>query len=81
MRQAFLTKYVKRILSLGFTIPDETLRFDEETEMWIYQDPDWNKLKKIARNEGPLSQERLKLRELSYTNNQWVREALAPKVI
>lgn len=81
LRQAFLTKYVKRILSLGFTIPDETLRFDEETETWIYQQPDWNKLKKIARNEGPLSQERLKLRKISYTNNQWVREALAPQDI
>lgn len=81
LRQAFLSKYVKRILSLGYTIPDETLRFDEETKTWIYQQPDWNKLKKIARNEGPRSQERLNLRRTSYENNKWVREALAPKVI
>ncbi|MGM0878235.1 MAG: 1,2-phenylacetyl-CoA epoxidase subunit PaaA [Bacillota bacterium] len=81
LRQAFFSKYIKRILSLGFTIPDETLRFDEETEKWIYQQPGWNKLKKIARNEGPRSQERLNLRRISYTNNQWVREALAQKVI
>ncbi len=79
LRQAFFSKYIKRIHSLGFTIPDETLRFDEETEKWIYQQPDWNKLKQIARNEGPRSQERLNLRRTSYKNNQWVREALAPK--
>lgn len=81
LRQGFLTKYVKRILSLGFTVPDETLRFDEESETWIYQQPDWSKLKKIARNEGPCSQDRLKLRKISYTNNHWVREALAPQTI
>jgi ring-1,2-phenylacetyl-CoA epoxidase subunit PaaA len=81
LRQSFFNKYIKRIHSLGFTIPDETLRFDEETEKGIYQQPDWNKLKKIARNEGPRSQERLNLRRISYTKNQWVREALAPTVI
>ncbi len=79
LRQSFLTKYVKRIHSLGFTIPDETLRFDEETGQWIYKQPDWTKLKLIARNEGPKSQERLNLRRSSYAANQWVREALAPK--
>ncbi|MGE7767166.1 1,2-phenylacetyl-CoA epoxidase subunit PaaA [Peribacillus sp. NPDC096540] len=81
LRQAFFSKYVKRILSLGYTIPDETLRFDKDTETWIYQQPDWGKLKIIARNEGPRSQQRLNLRRISYENNKWVREALAPKVI
>ncbi|MDR7237355.1 1,2-phenylacetyl-CoA epoxidase subunit PaaA [Neobacillus drentensis] len=81
LRQSFFSKYIKRIHSLGFTIPDETLRFDDETEKWIYKQPDWNKLKKIARNEGPRSQERLNLRRVSYKNNQWVREALAPKTV
>ena len=81
LRQAFLTKYIKRILSLGYTIPDETLRFDEETQTWIYKQPDWAKLKLIAKNQGPLSQQRLELRRVSYENNQWVREALAPKAI
>ncbi|MDQ1000654.1 ring-1,2-phenylacetyl-CoA epoxidase subunit PaaA [Neobacillus niacini] len=81
LRQSFFSKYIKRIHSLGFTIPDETLRFDEETEKWIYKQPDWNKLKKIARNEGPRSQERLNLRRVSYKNNQWVREALSPKTV
>jgi ring-1,2-phenylacetyl-CoA epoxidase subunit PaaA len=81
LRQSFFSKYIKRIHSLGFTIPDETLRFDDETEKWIYKQPDWNKLKKIARNEGPRSQERLNLRRISYKNNKWVREALAPKTV
>jgi ring-1,2-phenylacetyl-CoA epoxidase subunit PaaA len=81
LRQAFFSKYVKRILSLGFSIPDETLRFDKESETWMYQQPDWGKLKVFARNEGPRSQDRLSLRRNSYEKNKWVREALAPKVI
>lgn len=76
LRQAFLTKYVPRILSLGLEIPDPTIRFDEEKQEWTYQQPDWSKLKEIMRNNGPKSQERLNLRRVSYENNAWVREAL-----
>jgi ring-1,2-phenylacetyl-CoA epoxidase subunit PaaA len=76
LRQDFFTKYVPRILSLGLRLPDETMYFDEEKQEWIYQQPDWNEFKKIIKNQGPKSQERLRLRKLSYENNRWVREAL-----
>jgi ring-1,2-phenylacetyl-CoA epoxidase subunit PaaA len=77
LRQDFFTKYVPRILSLGLTIPDETMYFDQETEEWTYQQPDWNRFKEIVKNNGPKSQERLNLRRISYENNAWVREALS----
>jgi ring-1,2-phenylacetyl-CoA epoxidase subunit PaaA len=76
LRQWYMTKYIPRIWSLGLTIPDETLRFDEETGDWIYQQPDWEEFKQIIYNNGPMSKERLRLRKLSYENNAWVREAL-----
>ena len=76
LRQWYFTKYIPRIWSLGLTIPDETLRFDEKTGDWIYQQPDWNEFKQIIKNNGPMSKERLHIRELSYENNAWVREAL-----
>ncbi|WAA13961.1 1,2-phenylacetyl-CoA epoxidase subunit PaaA [Fervidibacillus halotolerans] len=76
LRQDFLTKYVPRIRSLGLTIPDETLRYDEENKKWIYKEPDWNEFKKIIKNQGPKSMERLTLRRIAYDNNRWVREAL-----
>jgi ring-1,2-phenylacetyl-CoA epoxidase subunit PaaA len=78
LRQDFFTKYVPRILSLGLTIPDDTMHFDQVTERWVYKQPDWNEFKEIIRNNGPKSKERLRLRELSYHNNAWVREALSP---
>ncbi|WP_027409073.1 1,2-phenylacetyl-CoA epoxidase subunit PaaA [Anoxybacteroides tepidamans] len=77
LRQDFFTKYIPRILSLGLKLPDETMYYDEKQEKWIYRQPDWNEFKQIVRNNGPKSQERLRLRKLSYENNAWVREALS----
>lgn len=76
LRQKFLSKYVPRIRSLGLTIPDPALRWDEAAGRWQYTPADWSQLKAIARNEGPLSQYRLGLRRLSYEQGRWVREAL-----
>lgn len=77
LRQLYFTKYIPRITSLGLTIPDPTLHFDEEKQVWVYQQPDWNEFKQIISNKGPRSQARLKLRRTSYMKNAWVREALA----
>ncbi|WNB91414.1 1,2-phenylacetyl-CoA epoxidase subunit PaaA [Bacillus sp. NEB1478] len=79
LRQEFFTKYIPRIQSLGLTIPDDTIRFDEDTQMWIYKDADWSKFKQIVTGHGPQSQNRLDLRRRSYQNNEWVRAALAAK--
>lgn len=78
LRQDFFSKYIPRILSLGLTIPDETMHFNEEEQKWIYKQPDWNEFKQIVKNNGPKSKDRLRLRELSYENNAWVRKALSP---
>lgn len=77
LRQEFLTKYVPQIKRLGLTIPDETLRFDEDKQQWIYKDPDWEKFKQIINGNGPKTDSRLKLRRDSYEKTAWVREALA----
>ncbi|KGX86894.1 1,2-phenylacetyl-CoA epoxidase subunit PaaA [Pontibacillus litoralis] len=78
LRQDFFSKYIPRALSIGLQLPDSTMHFDEESKMWVYQQPDWNKFKQIIKNNGPKSKERLRLRQLSYHNNEWVREALSP---
>ena len=79
-RQIFFDKYVPRILSLGLTIPDPTLHFDEKSNLWRYQQPDWTEFLKIIRNKGPRSEARLNLRRTSYENNAWVRDALRATV-
>lgn len=76
LRQDFFTKYIPRVLSLGLKLPDETMHFDQNQELWVYRQPDWNKFKDIIKNNGPKSQERLGLRRTAYETNRWVREAL-----
>ncbi|MDM5225756.1 1,2-phenylacetyl-CoA epoxidase subunit PaaA [Cytobacillus sp. NJ13] len=76
LRQDFFTKYIPRVLSLGIKLPDETMHFDQDQELWVYRQPDWNKFKDIIKNNGPKSQERLGLRRTAYETNKWVREAL-----
>ncbi|WP_124726818.1 1,2-phenylacetyl-CoA epoxidase subunit PaaA [Staphylospora marina] len=76
-RQKFLDKYVPRILSIGLTIPDPKLRYDEEKKEWIYTEPDWEKFGRIVRfNEGPKSRERMELRRMAHEGQRWVREAM-----
>jgi ring-1,2-phenylacetyl-CoA epoxidase subunit PaaA len=76
LRQEFLTIYVPRIRELGLRIPDPTLAYDEETGRWRYTEPDWAELKHVVTGHGPMSQERLAFRRLSYADTQWVRDAV-----
>jgi ring-1,2-phenylacetyl-CoA epoxidase subunit PaaA len=77
LRQDFFTKYMPRVLSLGLKLPDQTMQFDDVSKRWLYKQPDWNTFKEIVKNKGPKSQDRLRLRKISYETNQWVREALS----
>jgi ring-1,2-phenylacetyl-CoA epoxidase subunit PaaA len=80
LRQEYVDKYVPHILALGLKVPDENIYFDKETNHWVYTHPDYSYLKDvIAKNQGPRSQSRLKLRKLGFDNNAWVREALLQK--
>lgn len=79
LRQKFLTKYVPRIRSLGLIIPDPTLAQDPVTKVWQYAQPDWTLFRQIVNNQGPRSQARLALRQMSYEEGQWVRRVLAIK--
>lgn len=77
LRQDFFSKYIPRVLSLGLTIPDNTMHFDTSTQKWNYKQPDWVQFKEIIKNNGPKSKERLDLRQTTYHENQWVRNALS----
>jgi ring-1,2-phenylacetyl-CoA epoxidase subunit PaaA len=79
-RQIFFDKYIPRIISLGLTIPDPTLRYDKDSNLWTYQQPDWNEFKKIIKNQGQRSEARLNLRRHSYEYNSWVRDALSANI-
>jgi ring-1,2-phenylacetyl-CoA epoxidase subunit PaaA len=76
LRQEFLTIYVPRIRELGRVIPDPALRFDEVADEWHYTEPDWDELRTVVTNHGPMSQARLEFRRLAREETRWVREMI-----
>jgi ring-1,2-phenylacetyl-CoA epoxidase subunit PaaA len=76
LRQEFLGIYVPRIRELGLTIPDPELRLDDATGEWRYTEPDWDELRTVVTNHGPMSEQRLELRRLNRADTAWVRETI-----
>ena len=76
LRQEFLTIYVPRIRELGLVIPDAELRFDEDAGEWRYTEPDWDELRTVVTNHGPMSESRLEFRRLAREETRWVREGI-----
>jgi ring-1,2-phenylacetyl-CoA epoxidase subunit PaaA len=76
LRQEFLTIYVPRIRELGLVIPDPELRFDEAASEWRYTEPDWNELRTVVTNHGPMSEARLGFRRRAREETRWVRDTI-----
>ncbi len=76
LRQQFLRRFVPIILEYGLEVPDPGLRWVEEEQRYVYTEPDWEELKRVGRNGGPKSAERLALRQQFHRQHAWVREAL-----
>jgi ring-1,2-phenylacetyl-CoA epoxidase subunit PaaA len=76
LRQEFLTIYVPRIRELGLVIPDPDLRLDEDAGEWRYTEPDWNELRTVVTNHGPMSEARLEFRRVARAETAWVRDTI-----
>ena len=76
LRQEFLTIYVPRIRELGLVIPDPDLQFDDDAGEWRYTEPDWNELRTVVTNHGPMSEARLEFRRLARADTAWVRDTI-----
>jgi ring-1,2-phenylacetyl-CoA epoxidase subunit PaaA len=77
LRQQFLRKFVPIILEYGLDVPDPNLRWAEDEQRYVYTEPDWEELRRVGRNGGPKSAERLALRQRFHTQHAWVREAMS----
>jgi len=57
LRQSFLSTFVQKIIQMGLEIPDDKLRFDEETGVWHYTEPDWDEFRSLLRGGSPYGEE------------------------
>jgi ring-1,2-phenylacetyl-CoA epoxidase subunit PaaA len=76
LRQEFLSIYVPRLWELGLTLPDAELRHDDATDTWLYGEPDWQELRTVVTNHGPMSEARLAFRRENWDATAWVRETV-----
>jgi len=76
LRQEFLSTYVPRLWEVGLYPPDRELRLDETSDEWRYSEPDWQELRTVVTNHGPMSQQRLEFRRLNLEQTAWVRQTI-----
>ncbi|WP_298862696.1 1,2-phenylacetyl-CoA epoxidase subunit PaaA [uncultured Sulfitobacter sp.] len=76
LRQKFVDQTVPQAEYLGLTIPDETIKWNEEKGGYDFAQPDWTEFFDVLRGNGPCNQERLQTRKSAWEDGAWVREGM-----
>ena len=76
LRQKFVDQTAPQAELLGLTVPDETLRWNEEKGGYDFAEPDWNEFFDVLKGNGPCNNERLATRKKAWDDGAWVREAM-----
>ena len=75
LRQKFIDVTVPQAEFLGLTIPDDKLRFDEESGHYEHSDIDWEEFFDVIAGNGPCNRQRMAKRQKAHDDGAWVREA------
>ena len=75
LRQKFVDVTVPQADFLGLTMPDEHLRFNEDTGHYDFGEIDWQEFKDVLAGNGPCNRERIQTRTSAHADGAWVREA------
>jgi ring-1,2-phenylacetyl-CoA epoxidase subunit PaaA len=75
LRQRFVDMTVPQSHVLGLRIPDDGLRYDEESGHWSFTQPDFTELYEVVKGNGPCNAERLANRVGAHEDGAWVRDA------
>ncbi|ABY24387.1 phenylacetic acid degradation protein [Renibacterium salmoninarum ATCC 33209] len=77
LRQRFVCMMVEQVEVLGLTLPDDQIRFNDETNKWEHGSLDWDEFKEVLAGRGPCNSQRLERRREAHEDGAWVREAAA----
>jgi ring-1,2-phenylacetyl-CoA epoxidase subunit PaaA len=75
LRQKFIDVTVPQAEFLGLTVPDDKLRYNEETEHYEHSDIDWQEFFDVIAGNGPCNTQRMEKRRKAQDDGAWVREA------
>jgi ring-1,2-phenylacetyl-CoA epoxidase subunit PaaA len=76
LRQKFVDQTVPQAEYLGLTVPDDKLKWNEETGHYDFSEPDWDEFFDVLKGNGPCNTERLEARNKSWEEGRWVREGM-----
>ena len=76
LRQEFVNQIVPDALTMGLSLPDPELRFDEASGNWRFGEIDWDEFWRVVHGDGPCNRERLDARRAAHDDGLWVRQAL-----
>ncbi|WP_282776986.1 1,2-phenylacetyl-CoA epoxidase subunit PaaA [Phaeodactylibacter xiamenensis] len=75
LRQRFVDITAPQAEFIGLTIPDEHLKYNEETGHYDFGPINWDEFWQVVSGEGPCNRQRLKARRRAHEEGQWVRDA------
>ncbi len=75
LRQQFVDITVPQADLLGLTIPDEDLRWNEESGHYDFGEIDWDEFWRVIKGNGPCNKERLEAKRKAHEEGAWVRAA------
>jgi ring-1,2-phenylacetyl-CoA epoxidase subunit PaaA len=75
LRQRFIDRTVPQADAIGVKIPDEKLKYNEETRSYEWGDIDWEEFYNVIKGNGQCNKERLQARIDAEENGKWVQEA------
>ena len=75
LRQKFIDVTVPQAEFLGLTVPDEELRFDEDSGHYEFGEIDWQEFYDVLAGHGPCNRQRLATRNKAHDDGAWVRDA------
>jgi ring-1,2-phenylacetyl-CoA epoxidase subunit PaaA len=75
LRQRFVDITAPQTEFLGLSIPDEHLKYNEETGHHEFGPINWDEFWQVVSGEGPCNRQRVKARRRAHEEGQWVRDA------
>jgi len=75
LRQQFVNQTVPQADILGLKVPDEDLKYNNETGNYDFGEIDWSEFWQVVKGHGKCNKERIKARKDAWDKGKWVREA------
>ncbi|MGW7460431.1 1,2-phenylacetyl-CoA epoxidase subunit PaaA [Streptomyces sp. NPDC054797] len=77
LRQRFVDIAVPQAESLGLTLPDPDLKWNEERGHHDFGAIDWSEFWNVLKGNGPCNDQRISQRRMAHEDGAWVRDAAA----